>query len=78
MIKFIHKKNIERSIKNSKIVIYYNAADIFLGTTLIILVGFFIHNYLANSYPGLFVNNSIAPSLEGSDAFLKNDFKINP
>ena len=31
----------------SKIIIYYNASDIFLGSTLLVLVIFFIYNYLS-------------------------------
>ena len=36
------------SKKDSKIIIYYNASDIFLGTALLILVVFFINNYLSH------------------------------
>jgi hypothetical protein len=39
-----------REDKNSgKIVIYYNASDIFLGTALLILVVFFINDYLSHA-----------------------------
>ena len=49
MIKFLHKKHINKDHGNAKIIIYYNLSDIFLGTTLIILVAFFIHDYLLHS-----------------------------
>jgi len=48
MIKFIHKRHMHESKKDSKIIIYYNASDIFLGTALLILVVFFINNYLSH------------------------------
>ena len=51
MIKFIHKKHIHESDKDKKIVIYYNASDIFLGATLLILVVFFINDYLSHALP---------------------------
>ncbi len=49
MIKFIRKKHIAESIKSHKIVIYYSISDIFLGTALILLVMFFIHDYISHS-----------------------------
>lgn len=49
MIKFIHKKHIQESDKNNKIIIYYNVSDIFLGATLLILVVFFINDYLSHT-----------------------------
>ena len=49
MIKFLHKKHINKDHGNAKIIIYYNLSDIFLGTALIILVAFFIHDYLSHS-----------------------------
>lgn len=49
MIKFIHKKHIHESDINNKIIIYYNVSDIFLGATLLILVVFFIHDYLSHT-----------------------------
>jgi signal peptidase I len=35
---------------DNKIVIYFNAADIFLGLALVVLVSFFIYNYLQFNY----------------------------
>ncbi len=35
--------------KDSKIVVYYNASDIFLGVALLLLVVFFIHDYLSHA-----------------------------
>ena len=35
--------------KDNKIIIFYNASDIFLGTLLLILVVFFIHDYLSHA-----------------------------
>lgn len=49
MIKFIHKKHIQEHKGDSKFVIYYNVSDIFLGTILLALVVFFIHDYLSHS-----------------------------
>jgi len=49
MIKFIHKKHVYENKETGKIIIYYNASDIFLGTVLLILVVFFINNYLSNA-----------------------------
>ena len=46
MIKFIHKKHINQSSQNAKIVIYYSISDIVLGIVLMALVAFFIYNYL--------------------------------
>lgn len=47
MIKFIHKKHVHSD--SGKIIIYYNALDIFLGVALMILVVFFIHDYLSHA-----------------------------
>jgi hypothetical protein len=46
MLKFIHKKHIGKNFADAKLVIYYNLVDIILGFFLIILVAFFIYNYL--------------------------------
>ncbi len=63
MIKFIHKKNIKEKGEKGKVIIYYNVSDIFLGTALLLLVIFFIHdylshriNYLNNENPGTYSN----------------------
>ena len=37
------------SDNEKKIIIYYNASDIFLGIALLALVIFFIHDYLSHS-----------------------------
>ena len=57
---------------NNKFVIYYNASDIFLGTALLILVVFFIHDYLSHALSpgndcGVYVSTPYT-----------NNFKINP
>ena len=49
MIKFIHKKHIHESKDSGKIIIYYNFTDIFLGTALLVLVVFFINDYLSHA-----------------------------
>jgi len=49
MIKFKHKKHIYDNKESGKIVIYYNISDIFLGTALLILVVFFINDYLSHA-----------------------------
>lgn len=48
-IRFIHKKHIQERDKDGKIFIYYNVSDIFLGTALLILVVFFINDYLKHA-----------------------------
>ena len=48
MIKFKHKKHISENKEIGKIIIYYNASDIFLGTALLILVVFFVNDYLSH------------------------------
>jgi len=53
MIKFVHKKHINLTPKTSKIIIYYSISDLILGLLLIILVGFFIYNYLMFSMGGI-------------------------
>ena len=50
MIKFIHKKHINISDKDKKLIIYYNASDIFLGIALVALVIFFIQNYISHTF----------------------------
>lgn len=49
MIKFVHKKHMHQEKKDNKIVIYYNVSDIFLGAALLILVAFFINDYLSHA-----------------------------
>ena len=49
MIKFIHKKHIHENHKNKKLIIYYSGLDVFLGSLLMILVLFFIHDYLSHT-----------------------------
>jgi hypothetical protein len=50
MIKFIRKEHVTKSEDSKKLVIYYNTTDIFLGATLMILVVFFIHDYLSHAF----------------------------
>ena len=60
MIKFIHKKHINKHPPTSKLVIYYSLADAFLGLLLFSLSLFFAFNYLkANSYNNS--SNNYAP-----------------
>ncbi len=54
MIEFIHKRHMREDAKSNKFVIYYNAFDIFIGIALLILVIFFIHDYLSHALiPGI-------------------------
>ena len=46
MIKFVHRKHTNQNQKTDKIVIYYSLLDIILGLLLMVLVAFFIYNYL--------------------------------
>ena len=46
MLKFIHKDHINKDPKSKRLVIYYNLSDVVLGFLLIVLVSFFIYNYL--------------------------------
>ncbi len=50
MIKFLHKKHIHYSDKSSRLVIYYSVSDIVLGTLLMILVAFFVNDYLTTHF----------------------------
>lgn len=46
MIKFIHKKHINKHPRTAKVVIYYSLSEILLGLLLVALSIFFIYNYL--------------------------------
>lgn len=46
MLKLVHKKHIFKNLYNSRLTIYYSVSDIVLGIALIMLVAFFIYNYL--------------------------------
>ena len=50
MFKFIHKNHIHKDPHTKALVIYYNISDIVLGFLLIVLVAFFIYNYLETSF----------------------------
>ena len=50
MLKFIHKKHIYKMPNTKALVIYYNLSDIVLGFLLVVLVAFFIYNYLEFSF----------------------------
>ena len=50
MIKFIHKKHIQKAPNIKALIIYYSLSDIVLGALLVILVAFFIYNYLEVSF----------------------------
>jgi len=69
MIKFIHKKHIQENKENNKIVIYYNVSDIFLGTILLILVVFFINDYLSHALEQPKSNSSIYTNQVGINQF---------
>lgn len=49
MIKFVHKKRVEKNIEKGKLIVYYNFFDILLGVILFSLVVFFINYYLSHS-----------------------------
>ena len=65
MIKFIHKKHIHKDPQIKGLAIYYSLSDIILGSLLIVLVAFFIYNYLEFSYQkintGYTVTNNTKP-----------------
>ena len=46
MIKFTHKRLYKVSGHGRKIVITYSMYDIIIGTLLVVLVGFYIYNYV--------------------------------
>lgn len=50
MVKFLHKKHIYKNPQTKSLVIYYNLSDIILGFLLVVLVAFFIFNYLKFSF----------------------------
>ncbi len=53
MIKFIHKKHINKNSNLKSFVIYYSISDIVLGFLLTVLVAFFIYNYVKLSFQKL-------------------------
>ena len=61
MIKFIHKKHINKSETKGKIIIYYSALDICLGIVLLALTVFFMQDYLSHSLSGQQKNCFSAP-----------------
>ncbi|MDP2593522.1 MAG: hypothetical protein Q8P52_02650 [bacterium] len=73
MFKFIHKKHMQDSNKDAKIVIYYNASDIFLGFTLLILVVFFINDYLSHRVGSKYYDDTVIEG-EISDDFLEYEY----
>lgn len=66
MITFKHKKHMHDNKGDAKVVIYYNISDIFLGITLLILVVFFINDYLSHALP--------SSSRDNSGNYIINDF----
>jgi hypothetical protein len=54
MIKFIHKKHIRQDSHIKGLVIYYSLSDIVLGFFLVVLVSFFIFNYLEFSFKQIY------------------------
>jgi len=79
MIKFIHKRHLNKTSYPGKITIYFSGADIVLGLLLVILVGFFIYNYMANanrpssSAPVYYGNNPIKALRAQSNIPLPNN-----
>jgi len=72
MIKFKEKKRVREGKHPGKIVIYYNFSDIFLGTTLLILVIFFINDYLSHRLiPTNYDNFSI------TEGYLPDQYEVN-
>jgi hypothetical protein len=65
MIKFIHKKHIHKAPNVKAFIIYYSVSDIILGFLLIVLVAFFIYNYLQNSFWG---SNRTYPAVDSSNS----------
>lgn len=50
MLKFVHKKHINKNPNTKALIIYYSLSDIILGLLLVTLVAFFIYNYLEFSF----------------------------
>lgn len=72
MIKFKEKKHIGEDKHLGKIVIYYNVSDIFLDTILLVLVVFFINDYLSHSLtPENYDNFSV------SENYLLDQYEVN-
>ncbi len=65
MLKFKYKKNLHEYKEGNKFVVYYNYTDIFLGISLMLLVSFFIHDYLSHSYN----DHSYSSGSEGMPTF---------
>jgi hypothetical protein len=68
MIKFIHREHAQEEKGSRKIVIYYSISDIFLGTALLLLVAFFIHDYISqrltsNRFYGVYTDAPTPPQL---------------
>lgn len=60
MIKFIHKNHIHQDAHTKALIIYYSLSDIVLGLLLVVLVGFFIYNYLEFSFRATNQNGRIS------------------
>lgn len=65
MIQFIHKKHAHLNPKTAKLIIYYSFSDLVLGLLLIVLVAFFIYNYLVMSLSPAKSGVVISPSYQG-------------
>ena len=72
MIKFIKKQHVQEEKISGKVIIYYSISDIFLGTALLLLVAFFIHDYISQRLtPRRF------SGVNAENAFLKNSNRSN-
>lgn len=49
MVKFLHKKHINKGKGAGRVVIYYSLSDIFLGVILVALSIFFMNDYLSHT-----------------------------
>lgn len=58
MIKFVYKKYLQENLHNGKIIIYYNFFDIFIGAILLVLVFFFIRDYISHALLNKSILNS--------------------
>lgn len=69
MIKFKKKEHIQMTKESGKLVIYYNVSDIFLGITLLVLVVFFIHDYLSHNFKSGRYGNAYPSQATFSDQY---------
>jgi len=46
MIKFVHRKHMNKRVESHKLVIYYSYSEIILSVVYLGMIGFFLYNYL--------------------------------